>query len=190
MLRLASFAVIPLFLLLAGCAVMPVGSLLPLARINLVTTDLDRLRVALRLPPSLRPQPDGVQMDVLLRVEGQADQTTSLGLVETREPADLVGLPSAGAGVYVYRLSADGVAGFDAIRKALADHQAARRQGSLSIGIATREFCALAKVPEGPMLSSSYLLTSENAGYVTLLDGFDLRGDPKLAGAFAMLQPC
>jgi hypothetical protein len=190
MIRLALLAVVPLSLLLAACAVMPIGSLLPLARIDLMTTDLDRMRVALRLPPSLRPRPTGVQMDVVLRVNGQPDQTTSLVLVETRDPADLAGLPSAGAGVYVYRLTPEGVAGFTAIRKALADLQAARRQGSLGLGIATREFCALATVPAGPMRSSSYLMTSENSGYVTLLEGFDLRSDPKLADAFAMLQPC
>ncbi|MEO6014172.1 MAG: hypothetical protein ABIQ30_11400 [Devosia sp.] len=40
------------------------------------------------------------------------------------------------------------------------------------------------------MLSSSYLMTSENTGYVTLFDGFDLRSDPKLSDAFAQLGPC
>ncbi|MBI4923973.1 MAG: hypothetical protein HY834_19745 [Devosia nanyangense] len=178
---------------LGACASVPLGSLIPLTRIDLMTTNLDALRAALRLPTSLRPRPAGVQMDVILVLEGQPAETVALALVETGEPADLATLPAPGPGgslTYVYRLAPADIGRFDAIRKALAAHQAAHHSGSLSIGIATREFCSTGPVPAGPVPASTYLLTSENAGFVTLLEGFDLRGDPKLAGAFTTLSPC
>lgn len=178
---------------LVACASVPLGSILPLARIDLMTTDLEALRAALRLPASLRPRPAGVEMDVVLTVTGQPTETIVLALVETHEPADLASLPAPGPGgaaTYVYRLAPDDVGRFDAIRKRLAAERAAHRGGSFGIGIATREFCSTGPVPAGSLPASTYLLTSENAGYVTLLEGFDLRGDPKLTEAFATLAPC
>lgn len=175
---------------LAACATVPLGSIVPLARIDVMTTDLSTLRAALRLPAGLRPQPSGVQMDVTLTAADQSTKVVAFVLVESREPAELASLPAGGDPAYVYRLAPDDIARFDALRKDMAVQQAAHRQGSLSIGIATREFCTTAPLPAGPVRTSSYLLTSENAGFVTLLEGFDLRGDPKLAGAFDTLAPC
>ncbi|MDR3475365.1 MAG: hypothetical protein P4M09_27265 [Devosia sp.] len=184
---------LPVCLGLVACATIPLGSIVPLARIDLMTTDLTKLRAALRLPRPLRPQPGGVAMDVVLKADGVPDQTASLTLTETTDPADLARLPPLGNGqqrTYVYRLAPAEIARFDALRKTLAGYRAAHLSSSLGFGIATREFCTETPLEAGPVPTSSFLLTSETGTFVTLIDGLNLRDDPKLAAAFASLAAC
>ena len=186
----SAFAVV-LVLLLCGCAAMPIGSIVPLARIDFMTTDLEKLRVAVQLPAMMRPGPNGVKMDVTLTADNGPAEITSLDLLETTEPADLAGLPDPRRpGTRVYRLAPADVERFDAIRAKLAELKAAHRSGSLGIGIATREFCVTSPLPAGPLPHSSYLETSETGTYVTLLEGFDMRSDPKIADALAQVPTC
>jgi hypothetical protein len=177
----------------AGCSSIPVGSILPLARIDLMTTDLERLRAALRLPRALRPSAAGVSMDVVLKLDGLPGETTSFSLVPASTPADLETLPAgarADGTTYVYRLAGPDIVRFDALRRKVAAERSGGRGGSLGLGIAAREFCGAGPLPAGPLPLSTYLRTSENAGYVIMLEGFDLRGDATLESALTHLEPC
>jgi len=180
-------------LLLASCGTVPVGSLIQLSRIDARTTDLAVLRVALRLPDGLRPRPRGVNMDVMVKVSGEPDQKVTFILNETRNPADRAGLPGGdqnGRPIYAFRLSPEDTERFKEVR----DAAYAKRQGgksvSIGMGVATKEFCRNGTVPAGPLLATTFLLTSETRAYITVTSDLDLRQEPSLAAEISRLEPC
>jgi hypothetical protein len=63
---------------LFGCASVPLGSVVPLLRLDLATTRIEALRVAVRLPEAVRPRPGGVVLDVVLNRQGTARAETGL----------------------------------------------------------------------------------------------------------------
>lgn len=178
---------------LSGCASVPVGSILPLMRIDLATTRITGLRVALQLPEGLRPRPGGVTLDLVMKRQGQADRDEHLLLVETEGAADLAGLVARqqpGFRLTAYRLSAEGVSRFEAIQAELA---AARQQSiaaGLGFGIAAREFCLTGAGTPQQMLASTYFMTAESGGWLTVTDRFDLNSDLQIAQGLKTLEPC
>ncbi len=176
----------------AACGTIPLASLPALSRIDIATTDPAVLRVAVRLPDAVKPRPGGVTLDAVTSESGTADRTTTFLLVETRNPADLAGLPpdvQAGVATYAYQLSGDDRGRFDALRRSALQLHAAGRRVSLGFGIATKEFCRMAALPPGPLPATSYLMTSETGRYVVLTEDADLRALAK-AGELASLEPC
>ena len=173
---------------LAGCSSVPLPSLVQLSRIDGQTTDLAALRVAVRLPTGLKPRAGGVNMDVSMKLGGAPDQKATLSLVETREAADLSGLPSArpGFSIYAFRLAPSDVERLVLMRAAQ------QRQGGKggSLGIATKEFCLVGALPSGPLLVTVYLLTSETRSYVVITNDLDLGKEPAVAEELSKLKPC
>lgn len=186
--RLAAGAL--LALALTGCAVVPLGSVLPLTRIDLETTDLMRLRAAFVLPEGLVTRPGGVTMDVTTAIAGKSE-TTGLVLVPVEGEQGRPGLPAPRGGyrLSTFRLADADISRFDALRRAVMSAKRAGQPASLGMGIATREFCTTGPLPER-LLSWSYLATSETGGYVALTEGLDLRAQKETATALADLQPC
>jgi len=178
---------------LAGCGSVPLPSLVQLSRVNAQTTDLAALRVAVRLPDAIKPRPGGVNMDVVVKVSGEPDQKATFLLTETRDAADLSGLAAAarpGFSTHAYRLAPSEIERLALIRAALSRKRQEGRGGSLGIGIATREFCLVGPLPSGPLLSTTYLSTSETRSYVVLTDDLDLRHEPRIAAGLSKLAPC
>jgi len=180
-------------LILQGCSTVPLGSIPKLARIDFMTTDLSHLRVAIALPLALAPKPQGVVMEMKYRVGEEPEQQEDLHLVEVQSTADKAGLPSGGdhaEALFVFRLSAEDVAKLDGLRIRVTEAKARREKGSLGLGIAAKEFCKISNLPDGPALTTTYVLTSENDGYVTISRDFDLRSDAKVADGLAKLEYC
>nr|WP_294506788.1 hypothetical protein [uncultured Rhodopila sp.] len=180
-------------LALGGCGTIPLASLPALSRIDIATTDPSVLRVAVRLPDAVKPRPGGVTMDAVTRESGAADRTATFLLIETRDPGDLAGLPldvPPGVSTYAYRLSADDLARFDALRRSALQSHAEGRTVSLGFGIATKEFCRVAALPPGPLPATSYLMTSETGRYVILTEDSDLRSLAKVKRELESLEPC
>jgi hypothetical protein len=103
-------------------------------------------------------------------VSGEPDQKTTFLLTETRDAADLSGLSGAarpGFSIYVYRVAPSDVERFVLMRAALFKKRQDSKRVSLGIGIATKEFCLVGTLPSGPLLSTTYLLTSETRSYVS-----------------------
>jgi hypothetical protein len=177
----------------AGCSAVPFGSILKLSRVDFATTDLDRLRVGLYLPKGLRTKPNGVVMVSTYAPTGGAEQRTQLLLQESNDPADIVGLPNgsfSSGKSYVYRLSDKARQQLDNIRKQAKTAEAKGQKGTLSIGISTKEFCRDGTLPEGPLLSDTWLFTIETQGWVALVQKFDLRSDKTIEDSLATLSPC
>jgi hypothetical protein len=182
-----------LAVVLAGCTSVPLPSLVRLIRINAETTDLAALRVAVRLPDALKPRPGGVNMDVLVKVSGAPDQKTTLFLIETHDVADLSGLSGAvrsGFSIYAYRLAPSDIERLVLMRAALLKQRQGGKGGSLGVGIATKEFCLVGPLPSGPLLSTTYLLTSETRSYVVVSNDLDLSKEPAVAAELPRLKPC
>ena len=180
--------VLGLAAVLAGCTSIPLPSLVQLRRVNAQTTDLAALRVAVRLPDGLKPRVGGVNMDFSMKMGGAPDQQATLSLVETHEPADLSGLPAArpGFSIYAYRLAPTDVERLALMRAAQ------QRQGGKggSLGIAAKEFCLVGALPSGPLLVTTYVLTSETRSYVVVTNDLDLGREPAIVEALSRLKPC
>jgi hypothetical protein len=95
-----------------------------------------------------------------------------------------------GFATYTYRLSAADLKHFEALRADLVRNQQQGKRGSLGLGIATTEFCRVYAVPEGLLLTTTYLMTSETARHVVVTDDYDLRKDESIAEELAKLGSC
>jgi hypothetical protein len=65
-------------LAMAGCSHMPVTSMVKLARVDFETSDPAQLRAAIKLPRTLRPQPNGVTLRLAVQVGTRAGGSTRL----------------------------------------------------------------------------------------------------------------
>jgi hypothetical protein len=174
---------------MAACSTVPLSSIPALSRIDFRMTDFAALRAGLRLPEALRPQPEGVELDVILRMDGVPDDKTVFKLVDV--PA--VPLPDAGQvskKEFVYRLSDQDAVRFDAIRAKTTIARQQGKRGSVVLSISPRQFCLLQPLPDGPVLATTYILTSETKRFVALTRDVDLRLEPQTASALENLKNC
>jgi hypothetical protein len=182
-----------LLISLAGCASVPVTSIVPLMQVDLATTDAEQLRVALQLPEGLQSRPGGVALELVLKREGSPDRNEQFLLVDTVAPADLAGLidrQKPGQRLAVFRIASADVPRFAAIQAALAEAKRNHVRGSLGFGIATREFCLSGGKAPSRYEASTYLMTAGSNGWITVTDGFDLASDPRIAAGLKTLGPC
>ena len=165
-------------LLLGACGHVPVLSMLKLARIDFKTTDPARLRIAVKLPSSIKPQRDKLRLRVTVQLPGNPDSTQDFVLSEISDPAELAMLRKevdADAHVFAYRLDtseANKLAAFreDLLRK----KQEGTRGGGLKIDVVP-EACRSGAVAVGEVPFTTYLRTPETGGYLTLTEDVDMR---------------
>ena len=74
---------------MAGCSHMPVTSMVKLARVDFETSDPAQLRAAIKLPRTLRPQPNGVALRIAVQVGRAPEEARDFMLRELPEPAEL-----------------------------------------------------------------------------------------------------
>lgn len=167
------------WLLLAGCGHMPVTSMVKLARVDFVATDPSGLRAAVRLPRTIRPLRDQVRLHLVAKLASGKEDTQDFRLAEVSEPADLLSLRGeieGGTHLFAYRLEPAEAARLTAFRDTLKKQQSSSggRGGALTISIAT-EACRSADLPDGPVLLTTYLRTTETGEYVPLTRDVDMR---------------
>jgi hypothetical protein len=177
---------------LSACTSIPLGSMYKLSRIDFMSTDLSRLRFAINLPTDLKPRQGGVHMDLAYQQGEKPEEKRVIKLAEATTPADFVGLPAGSdkTKTYVFKLPENEVVALNKIRVDAAASKAAGKKGSLTMGVAAKEFCANAEIPNAPLLITTYVLTSENADYVVLTQNIDLRSDDTINASLNSLSPC
>ncbi len=177
---------------LSACTSIPIASIYKLSRIDFLTTDLHLFRFALTIPDDLKPMPGGVQMDLAYTQGEKPEEKRVVRLEESMASADFVGLPSApkGTKTYVYKLPENEVVTLNKIRNDAILAKAKKQKGSLSMGIAAKEFCANNPIPKLPLLITTYVLSSENSEYVVLTRDIDLRSDETISTSLDSLLPC
>jgi hypothetical protein len=185
-------ALLALCLLLCGCGQVPVTSLIKLARIDFQNTDPAQLRVAIQLPPVLRPLPRGITLRIAVkfgrsqesqkqesqkqesqRQESQ-EEVRDFMLRELPTPAELARQIASDTRVYAYRLEDADVVRLTAFRTELLARKSAGQMGGISISVVPRA-CKTAELPDGPIYFTAYLRTAETVDYVTLARDLDLR---------------
>jgi hypothetical protein len=182
-----------ILVLLAACGSMPVTSLIKLAQIDFASTDPRQLRMAIKLPRAIRPQPQGVTLRIGVKLANGEEQFQDFVVREVTDPKDVLALHGeldADTQVFAYRLDAEEVARVNAFRDELKRKQAESggRGGALTIAIRPQA-CRTAELPPRPVLATTYLQTAETGSYVPLARDVDLRTiDPRqdVVGAIPM----
>jgi hypothetical protein len=174
---------------LAACSSVPLTSIPALSRIDFRTTDFAALRAGLRLPDALRPQPNGVELQVTLRINGSPDDTTTFSLIEI-PGGNLPDSGQAGKLDFIYRLSEADSRRFNAIREKTNVARQQNRRGSVDLSIAPKQFCLLRPLPDGPLLVTTYIQTSETKRFLVLTRDLDLRTAAQTVASLPNLTPC
>lgn len=153
---------------LAACDTTPVRTMWALRNVDPMVTEPGGIRLAVRVPQSFRPSPDGITLTGILKAtQTQAAETT----VFTIKRDDGAALPAwmrrAGAPLYGYRLSDADIDRFRAYQRKAALAKASKRGGEISIGT---EVCRLSRdIPE-QVLVSVFIKTAEIDDYVALFE--------------------
>jgi hypothetical protein len=120
-------------------------------------------------------------------LSGEPPQSQKFDLVESHDPEDqaaLAAFASAGSVVYAYHLAPDDVARLERTRAAMIERAAAlkgegKNPGSnLTITIGVKEVCRTRDLGSTPLLTTTYIKTSETGQYITALRDVDLRLEP------------
>lgn len=178
---------------LSACGAVPLTSIPSLARINPSTTDFSAIKVALAAPRSIVAMENSVRVEFKSRVDDAPERTDSFPLAAVTTPVDLtdmVGSLPEGDALTVFAMPPAEAARLNAARDALLAERAAGRKVTGSLGVTAREFCLAGGMPDGKLLVTTYLYTSEMQRFVPLVRDFDVTSQPDLAAGLKMLPPC
>jgi hypothetical protein len=190
--RKNAFALSLMSLILVACSYVPLGSISKLSKVDFLSTDLNRLRVALTLPPEIKPGEKGVVLVVKYAVEGQKNDSNII-LRESLDSADRIGLPAdprTQRTTYAYKLSNSEAERFEKIRQQIQSDKAQNKGGTLDISIQTKDFCSFGTPGDGPAYVTIYIASVETEGYVIASRDLDLRSDKATADLLNQLKPC
>jgi hypothetical protein len=176
-------------LAVAGCSHMPVTSMVKLARVDFETSDPAQLRAAIKLPRTLRPQPNGVALRIAVQVGRAPEEARDFMLRELPEPAELTREAGAGSQIFAYRIDDADLARLAAFRAELMAKKSSGQRGSISISVRPQA-CKAGELPDGPIYFSTYLRTAETKDYVALARDVDLRSIVPNAAVVAEIPRC
>jgi hypothetical protein len=191
--RILRFLLLVSAISLAGCASVPLTSIPKLGRIDFKTTDLGQLRVAMVLPKTLKPKGSSIEMVTKLSFENESPQTNKLQLAQSFAQADFTGLPTdlgPDQKIYVYLLPPAERAKLEQTRRDAQLAKSKGKKGTLDISFAFKEFCSEGTLSTAPILTSTYLSSSETDGYVPLNRNLDLRKDAALGTLLDNVPKC
>lgn len=175
---------LPGLMAMTGCSHMPVTSMVKLARIDFETTDPAQLRAAIKLPRTLRAQPNGVLLRIAVQVGRAPEEARDFMLRELPDPAELARDAGSGSHVFAYRIDDSDLVRLKAFRSELIARKSSGQKGSISISVRPQA-CKVGELAEGPVFFTTYLRTAETRDYVPLARDVDLRSivpDAAVAG--------
>jgi hypothetical protein len=172
--RLLKYALLLNLLTITGCSHMPVTSMVKLARIDFEATDPVQLRAAIKLPRTLRPQPNGVSLRIAVQVGRAPEEVRDFLLRELPDPAELMREAGAGSHVFAFRIDDADLVRLKAFRSELIAKKSSGQKGSISISLRPQA-CKVEELAEGPLYFTTYLRTAETKDYVPLARNVDLR---------------
>ena len=116
-------------LAMSGCSHMPVTSMVKLARVDFETSDPAQLRAAIKLPRTLRPQPNGVALRIAVQVGRAPEEARDFMLRELPEPAELTREAGADSHIFAYRIDDSDLARLTAFRSELIARKSSPKLG-------------------------------------------------------------
>lgn len=165
---------------LAGCGHVPVSTMWALRNFDMVRADPTHLRVAVRLPEALIPQPGGVKVTARWGRKGepQSERTAEIVLQETSVAAEGAGLTQArraGTRLFAYKVASQDVERLRALQLEVARTQRegqGRETGALGV---SADACRTGELPAGALAMTTFLKVDSEREYLTLLKDVDLR---------------
>jgi hypothetical protein len=185
---------------LASCGHVPVSTMVKLRSFDPLTMNPDAVRVAMRAPAWLEPKPGGASIQLKATREGQTKPEVEerFALELAREPDERRAVDefgAAGARVWAFRLSPQDAQRLRAMQAQWRERVAQKKAGEpgwrLTLG-ADISGCRRGEGVAGPVISTTFLRTDAETGYLTLLKDVDLRKVATEAGADfdAETPPC
>lgn len=164
---------------LAGCGHVPVTTIYKLWSFDFAHADPGALRAAIRVPEALMARPGGAKLTLTHNSSGStAPVVETFVLEEVKDPRELQQLGRYGRSGYpitAYKLAAADV---QKLKNLQAEINAARAAGKAdargNLGVSI-DACHRKSMPQGALLSSTYLKLDEEAGYMPLMEDVDLR---------------
>lgn len=177
--RLLRLAPVAAALVLGGCGHTPVSTLWALRNFDSLSVDPAFLRAAVRVPRAFQPRPGGVKVVASWGKKGDpaSDRKVEIVLQEASLSAEGPALArenAPGQDLRVYRVAPADVARLRALQAEIARAKADRRADHGSLGVAA-DACRTGDLPDGPILMTTFLKTSDETGWLTVLKDVDLR---------------
>ena len=187
---LPRLALLTLALALAGCAKVPLATMLTLATLDQNTADPAGFGAAVRQPLGLATRPGGVKLTLTITRNGAPrPEIHAFFMVEVREPVEIAKVARyrrASDVLTVYRLSAADAAEMRQLQRSV---RSAEGAGSLDIGVSA-DACARQPLPAGPIPVSTYLKVAASGAYLPVLEDIDLRAEAGEAALAEHVPPC
>lgn len=161
----------------SACSHMPVSTMWALRNFDASTIDPTTLRAAVRLPDSFEPRRRGVTLMVGWWREGEEKHEAQFVLKETTASDDiapLAGERKPGTRLFAYRVDPADYAAIRARQKEFLEEKARNGKTHGSLGVSA-DACRRGELPDGPILTTSFLRTQAGGPYLTLLKNVDLR---------------
>ncbi len=159
---------------LAGCGHMPVSSMIRLAGIDFQSTDLDRLRVAIKLPRALKARAETTVLRVTVRLADGRQESRDFSLREVDESDALSSEAEQDSRIFTFAIAMRDISELRSFRAGLIEKQKGRSGGAITIAVQP-DACRSEPLSSGPVMFSTYLKTAETNGYVPLARDVDLR---------------
>lgn len=137
------------------------------------------LRAAVRLPRAFQPRPGGVKVVATWGRKGDpaSEKKIEIALQETSlsaEGPELAKEVRPHNYLQVYRVAPVDVPRLRALQAEIARAKAEKQADHGSLGVGA-DACRIDDLPEGPILMTTFLKTSDKTGWLTVLKDIDLR---------------
>lgn len=161
---------------LAACGHVPVSGLYQLSKIDMKTTDLQVLRVAVQVPSALRPSVQGITMVLKLAKTPKHPEVVETFVLKpiprAPVPRELASYRKSDHTYYIYRIPSQDLPRFERVRALQAGVSGGgKRRGDLSIST------TLCRTPQANLTSariSTFVKTSETGRYIPFMLEADL----------------
>ncbi len=178
---------------LAGCSTIPLTSIPRLMRINFLTTDIAKVRIALSVPASFGLLLPPAYFRYTYKFEGEDEHHEDIPLEETSAPADLQDIPQdwpEGSTLHVFLMPPDSAERLTKLRSDEGQRaKTEKKKSNFTVGI-KGNFCKVSQPPDGPILTTTYVLTSETETWTTFTRNLDVREQKGAEDIMARLEAC
>lgn len=158
-----------ILLALTGCGLPPLESIYKLRNVDIFTTSVEKLRIAVQMPDKLVVQWQHVEMTTSLAKTATypvlVEKFILMPVDENRELAQLDLYRKAGRSIFAFRIAPKDIPRFDAFRAAQ-NVDGEKREGSLSI---MTEMCRKDHESLKDVIISTFIKVAEVGEYVPLI---------------------
>lgn len=166
-------------LLAAACSHVPLATMVKLRDFDLLKTDPDGIRVAVRYPDSINIPEGAAGMHLTVRTKSDAvlvleEKVAFEELISNAEKAELGAELKDGTRIGIYRIPPENIAFFRSFQEFMLSKSKAEREtmeGNMSVSVSG---CRVSRQMPGKIPVSTYLKTSELGSYVPLMREVDL----------------